>query len=112
MITVINLKKCLGMEDDGQEGLFIITNFNKLDVAFHVDQVVGIHRVSWNEIIKPDSTINGEDGSVATGVIKMDGKLVVILDFEAIVSSSVRKPVSGSMILNRSGREAGARIQF
>lgn len=28
-----------------------------------------------------------EDGSVATGVIKMDGKLVVILDFEAIVSS-------------------------
>ena len=86
-ITVINLKKCLGMEDDGQEGLFIITNFNKLDVAFHVDQVVGIHRVSWNEIIKPDSTINGEDGSVATGVIKMDGKLVVILDFEAIVSS-------------------------
>ena len=87
MITVINLKSCLGMEDDGQEGLFIITNFNKLDVAFHVDQVVGIHRVSWNEIIKPDSTINGEDGSVATGVIKMDGKLVVILDFEAIVSS-------------------------
>ena len=87
MITVINLKKCLGMEDDGQEGLFIITNFNKLDVAFHVDQVVGIHRVSWNEIIKPDSTINGEGGSVATGVIKMDGKLVVILDFEAIVSS-------------------------
>ena len=43
MITVINLKKCLGMGDDGQEGLFIITNFNKLDVAFHVDQVVGIH---------------------------------------------------------------------
>ena len=87
MITVINLKHCLGMADDGQEGLFIITNFNKLDVAFHVDQVVGIHRVSWNEIIKPDSTINGEDGSVATGVVKLDGKLVVILDFEAIVSS-------------------------
>ena len=86
MITVINLKSCLGMEDDGQEGLFIITNFNKLDIAFHVDQVVGIHRVSWDEIIKPDSTINGQDGSVATGVIKMDGKLVVILDFEAIVS--------------------------
>ena len=87
MITVINLKNCLGMADDGQEGLFIITNFNKLDVAFHVDQVVGIHRVSWNEIIKPDSTINGEDGSVATGVIKLEGKLVVILDFEAIVAS-------------------------
>ena len=87
MITVINLKHCLGIEDDGQKGLFIITNFNKLNIAFHVDQVIGIHRVSWNEIIKPDSTINGQDGGVSTGVIKMNDKLVVILDFESIVSS-------------------------
>jgi len=87
MITVINLKSCLGMAENGEEGLFIITNFNKLDIAFHVDQVVGIHRVSWDEIIKPDATINStEDGSVATGIIKMEGKLIVILDFEAIVS--------------------------
>lgn len=86
MITVISLKRCLGMEDSGDNGLFIITNFNKLDAAFHVDQVVGIHRVSWGEIIKPDSTINSVEGSVATGVVKIDGKLVVILDFEAIVS--------------------------
>ena len=86
MITVINPKQCLGMQEDDVEGLFIITNFNKLDIAFHVDQVIGIHRVSWNEIIKPDATINGSDGSVATGVIKMQDKLIVILDFEAIVA--------------------------
>lgn len=86
MITVINLKNCLGMPQSEEQGLFIITNFNKLDIAFHVDQVIGIHRVSWNEIIKPDATINGSDGSVATGVIKMKDKLIVILDFEAIVS--------------------------
>ena len=87
MITVINLRRCLGMPDPEVDGLFIITNFNKLNVAFHVDQVIGIHRVSWEEIIKPDSTINGENGSVSTGVIKMNDKLVVILDFESIVSS-------------------------
>ena len=87
MMTVIDLKKCLGMEPSEKKGLFIITNFNKLNVAFHVDQVIGIHRVSWDEIIKPDSTINGQDGSVSTGVIKINDKLVVILDFESIVSS-------------------------
>lgn len=87
MITVINLKKCLGLGEQEKNGLFIITNFNKLDIAFHVDEVIGIHRVSWEEIIKPDSTLNGQDGSVSTGVIKMNDKLVVILDFESIVSS-------------------------
>ena len=87
MITVINLRRCLGMPDGDLDGLFVITNFNKLNVAFHVDQVIGIHRVSWEEIIKPDSTLNGQDGSVSTGVIKMNDRLVVILDFESIVSS-------------------------
>ena len=55
-------------------------------MAFHVHSVVGIHRVSWEDIIKPDSTINTEDKSAATGVIKLEGKLVVILDFEKIVT--------------------------
>ena len=48
--------------------------------------MIGIHRVSWEDIIKPDSTINTEDKSAATGVIKLEGKLVVILDFEKIVT--------------------------
>jgi len=87
MITVVNLKRCLGMPETGTgEGLFIITNFNKLNIAFHVDAVIGIHRVSWESIIKPDSTINTEDNSASTGVIKLDDKLIIILDFEKIVT--------------------------
>ena len=39
MITVINLKNCLNLPQTDEKGLFIITNFNKLNVAFHVDQV-------------------------------------------------------------------------
>ncbi len=86
MITVINLKSCLGLPPTDDQGLFIITNFNKLNIAFHVDQVIGIHRVSWDAIIKPDSTINSQELSTSTGVIKLSDKLVVILDFESIVS--------------------------
>ncbi|MCR5665715.1 MAG: chemotaxis protein [Eubacterium sp.] len=86
MITVINLKTSLGLGDDPFEGLFIITNFNKLNVAFHVDEVIGIHRVSWADIIKPDHSINANEKGVSTGVIKIEEKLIVILDFEKIVT--------------------------
>lgn len=86
MITVINLKESLGLKQGEDKGLFIITNFNKLDIAFHVDKVIGIHRISWADIIKPDSTINAENNGVSTGVVKFDDKLVVILDFEKIVT--------------------------
>lgn len=106
MMTVIDLKRCLGMQPSEEGGLFIITNFNKLNIAFHVDEVIGIHRVSWEDIIKPDSTINTEDNSASTGVIKLGDKLVVILDFEKIVTDiSPETGLKVSDVDNMSGRE-------
>lgn len=86
MITAIDLKNCLqrGVSEAG--GLFIITNFNKLDIAFHVDDVRGIHRVSWGSIIKPDSTVASAEESVSTGIVKIEDRLIIILDFEKIVT--------------------------
>ena len=86
MITAIDMKNCLqrGVSEEG--GLFIITNFNKLDIAFHVDAVKGIHRISWEQIIKPGATVSTSEDSISTGIVKLDNRLVIILDFEKIVS--------------------------
>ena len=90
MITAINLRNCLQMRDyDEKEkisSLFIVTNFNKLDIAFHVDSVVGIHRVSWGSIIKPGNTVSTSEDGVSTGIVKINGELIIILDFEKIVT--------------------------
>ena len=88
MITVVDLAKVIKAQPspDITKDMFIITNFNQLNVAFHVHSVVGIHRVSWTDIIKPDSTISSADSGIATGVVKIDGQLIIILDFERIVS--------------------------
>jgi len=88
LITVIDLAKVINAapSEEPSKDMFVITNFNKLNVAFHVHKVVGIHRVSWGNIITPDSTINTAENGIATGVIKINGKLIVILDFERIVS--------------------------
>ena len=88
LITVIDLAKVINAtsSEDPSKDMFVITNFNKLNVAFHVHKVVGIHRVSWVDIITPDATINTAENGIATGIIKINGKLIVILDFERIVS--------------------------
>ena len=86
MITAIDLKNCLQRGECSPSGLFIVTNFNKLDIAFHVDNVVGIHRVSWRDIIKPDATVSTTEEGISTGIIKYNDKLIIILDFEKIVS--------------------------
>ena len=86
MITAIDLKNCLQRGKSTEGGLFIITNFNKLDIAFHVDSVVGIHRVSWKDIIKPGATVSTTEDSISTGIVKIEDRLIIILDFEKIVS--------------------------
>jgi len=88
MITVVDLARVIKSKpsDDITKDMFIITNFNKLNVAFHVHSVIGIHRVSWADIITPDATISTADNGIATGIVKINGQLIVILDFERIVS--------------------------
>ncbi len=88
IITAIDLAKTLNIKltGDSETHMMIVTNFNKLDIGFHVQSVVGIHRVSWADIIKPDVTLSKEETSIATGIIKKDSKLIIILDFEKIVT--------------------------
>jgi two-component system chemotaxis response regulator CheV len=88
IITVIDLFKALGFENEKQAQTFlIVTNFNNLDIAFDVESVVGINRVSWSEVVKPDSTVSGPGTGVATGIIKNPDGLLIILDFERIVET-------------------------
>lgn len=88
LITVIDLGFYLTNEylEHKSRDLFIVTNFNKMTVAFRVQSIEGISRISWNDIQKPDKTLtHGEEG-VATGIAQCAGELVTILDFEKIVA--------------------------
>ena len=88
LVTVINLAYYLSgtRPENGSRDLFIITNFNNMTVAFRVQGIEGISRISWKDIQKPDKTIANGDESVATGIAQCEGQLVTILDFEKIVA--------------------------
>ena len=87
VLTVVNLPQYLGSSSETHEkDLFIVTSFNQMNIAFRVHTVVGISRISWVDIQKPDKTVSGGEEGVATGIAQCDGKLVTILDFEEIVA--------------------------
>ena len=88
IISIIDLAEVMHLEkpEKVSNDMYIVTNFNQLNTAFHVNAVLGIHRVSWSDIVKPDSTINTAGEGMATGIIRIDDKLIIILDFEKIVS--------------------------
>ena len=95
VITVVNLPKYMNFPEKPltDRDILIITNFNKMVTAFHVHTIEYIHRISWTDIEKPDTTIYGGQEGLATGIAKVDGKLITIIDFEKILADI--SPASG-----------------
>ena len=88
VITVVDLAKYLGLpaSENNERDIFIIANFNQMNFAFHVHSVVGIDRISWTQIEKPDPIIYGGEEGVATGIAQFMDRLITILDFEKIIA--------------------------
>ena len=84
--TIVDLAKYLGLGESEfpDKDIFIITNFNQMNIAFHVHAVESIFRISWQDIEKPDSIIYGGQEGVVTGIAKVNDRIISILDFEKI----------------------------
>lgn len=114
LISVIDLHKVINTShtSTGKE-IFIICEFNRIHVAFHVTSVKGIQRISWSDISDPPAVSSGDSSGAAglsTGVAKIDGRIIIILDFEKIVSMLNREAgldVTGLDRLNRPGEDIG-----
>lgn len=86
VLPVVNMLKVLGITSAsfGPQQKYIVAEFNKQKVVFHVDNVTQIHRISWNQIEKPSEMYQGGSNQVI-GVIKKDEQMILLLDFEKIM---------------------------
>ncbi|WP_027408318.1 chemotaxis protein [Anoxybacteroides tepidamans] len=86
VLPIIDMAKALGFppSDNPQQDKFIVAEFNQQKVVFHVHNVTRIHRISWKQIEKPSQMYQGLDGQII-GVVKLEGKMILLLDFEKMV---------------------------
>lgn len=85
VITVIDMKYVLEgtHRQPGEKQMILLCEFNNLKVAFSIDEVLGIHRVGWDKLQKPDILT---ESTLVIGNIKLDNKILMLLDFEKIVT--------------------------
>ncbi|SHK00321.1 chemotaxis protein [Tepidibacter formicigenes] len=83
VVTLIDMKQVLEKTNsDLKKAKTILCEFNQMKVAFCVDSIVGIHRIGWDDIKKPD---NINESSLVIGNIILGDKIIMLLDFEKIV---------------------------
>lgn len=87
LITAIDMRYCLYGETStpNDKAYLIICHFNKLDIAFQVDGVIGIQRISWNDITSPSEVLQTDDSSI-TGIVKIKDDIISIIDLEKIMT--------------------------
>ena len=86
VLPVVDMLKVLGIptENRNPQQKYIVAEFNKQRVVFHVDNVTQIHRISWDQIEKPSDMYQGGTSQVI-GVIKRNEEMILLLDFEKIM---------------------------
>lgn len=84
VITIVDMSVVLeGVKNENiSKSMILVCEFNKLKVAFAIDEVLGISRIKWDQISKPSEiTAN----SLVIGNITLNGTIIMLLDFEKIV---------------------------
>lgn len=87
VMTLVNLGQYFHMEGEESKsgnGLIIIVEFNKMRCGILVDSVEVIHRLHWDEIEPPSKFLANIEAPI-TGTAEVDGKTVLITDFESII---------------------------
>ena len=64
----------------------IVTEFNKVTTAFLVSGVTRIHRLSWEVVEPPTNFVSSLSGDSITGVVRLEDRIVFMLDLEKIVA--------------------------
>jgi two-component system chemotaxis response regulator CheV len=86
VLPLIDLAKALGFgpSQNPAQDKYIVAQFNQQKVVFHVHNVTQIHRISWKQIEKPSQMYQGLESQII-GVVKLNGNMILLLDFEKIV---------------------------
>lgn len=85
IMPVVNLARVMILpEIEPENTKFIITELNQMKIVFRVDEVHRIQRISWEQIEEPEKLSIGLE-ELAVGIVKLDGNLVLLLDYEKII---------------------------
>jgi two-component system chemotaxis response regulator CheV len=85
-VPLVDLAKYLNTETcSDSEPKVVITEFNKTVTAFRVSGVNRIYRLSWTDVEAPGRFLQHSSKNSVTGVMRLDGRVVFLLDMESIV---------------------------
>lgn len=111
IVPMIDMAKYLGSTPiTNDDAKVIVTEFNTVYTGFLVSGVNRIYRLSWTDVEAPGNFLQNISQSSITGVVRLEDRVIFLLDLEAIVaelnpSMAIRYPDEDQIIKEGCPRE-------
>ena len=100
VIPVLSLSKIIGLSaaEGERGGSMMVTEYSKRTLGFLVAEVDRIVRVEWDRVRAPDNVTSSSNNGFITAITELpDGKLVSILDVEAVLADTFGEAIVGAI---------------
>ena len=88
VLPLVNLAMWLGKEmAETDSAKVIVSEFSGVVTAFLVSGVTHIHRLTWDKVETPGTHLANFSRDSVTGVIRLEDRILFILDMEQIIAS-------------------------
>lgn len=88
VLPLVDLAVWLGKEMVRNDALkVIVSEYSGVVTAFLVSGVTRIHRLSWSQVEPPSKHVQSYSGQSVTGVVRIDGRILFILDMEQLIAT-------------------------
>jgi len=91
LVPVVDLADFVGMQTETPRDIMIVTEYNGHTQGFLVESVDTILRLDWSKMRVPPEMLMANLGGLVTAVTELqDGRLVMMLDVERILSETAK----------------------
>ncbi len=91
LVPVVDLAEYVGMQSETPRDIMIVTEYNRHTQGFLVEGVDTILRLDWSQMRVPPDMLTNNLGGLVTAVTELaDGRLVMMIDVERILSETTK----------------------
>ena len=96
VIPVVDLKKRFGLSvsERNRDNRILVVDIGGHDIGVVVDAVTEVLRISSDSVEPPSAVITTADSVYLLGIVKLEGRLVILLDLEKVLTESEKNALS------------------
>ena len=99
VIPVVDLRKRFGLEsvERSKETRIVVVTSNEQEIGVIVDSVTEVLRFSADSIEPPSSIIMSSDSEYLLGIVKLDERLIILLDTDRVLSGENKTSLAAAV---------------